>query len=86
MILTNNYQSSIMQCTKREIEIIELISFEYTSDEIAKKLFISPSTVDTHRRRIFKKLNVKNSAGLVRRSFDLGILPRSNNSLKEKRG
>lgn len=75
MILKNNFQRTNMQCSNREKQIIELIAHEYTTEQIAKKLFISPSTVDTHRRRIFKKLQVKNSAGLVRRSFDLGILP-----------
>lgn len=64
----------LMQCTDREKQIISLIAFEHTSCEIANKLFISDSTVDTHRRRIFKKLGVRNAAGMVRRSFELGIL------------
>ena len=71
-LLINNYTP--LKCSKREIEIIDLISKEYTTQEIANILYISPSTVDTHRRRIFRKLNVRNSAGMVRRSFELGIL------------
>lgn len=52
--------------TKREIEIIKLIVQEQSSAEIAEKLFISLGTVETHRHNIFKKLNVKNSIGLVK--------------------
>lgn len=54
------------QLTNRELEILQLISDEYTNQEIADKLFISPRTVDTHRRNLILKLNVKNTAGLVR--------------------
>lgn len=54
------------QLTKREREILQLIAEEYTNPEIANKLFISPRTVDTHRRNLILKLNVKNTAGLVR--------------------
>ncbi|MEQ9442993.1 MAG: response regulator transcription factor [Cyclobacteriaceae bacterium] len=54
------------QLTKREREILKLIAEEYTNPEIAEKLYISPRTVDTHRRNLILKLNVKNTAGLVR--------------------
>ncbi|OEK00995.1 hypothetical protein BFP97_05485 [Roseivirga sp. 4D4] len=52
--------------TKREVEILKLISEEYTNHEIADMLFISPRTVDTHRRNLIQKLHAKNTAGLVR--------------------
>ncbi|WPP49828.1 response regulator [Catalinimonas niigatensis] len=52
--------------TKREIEILKLIAEECTNLEIADKLFISHRTVDTHRSNMILKLNVKNTAGLVR--------------------
>ncbi|MDG1276516.1 MAG: response regulator transcription factor [Algoriphagus sp.] len=52
--------------TKREIEILKLISEEYSNQEIAEKLFISHRTVDTHRRNLIQKLNAKNTAGLVK--------------------
>ncbi|MGB3781266.1 MAG: response regulator transcription factor [Tunicatimonas sp.] len=59
--------------TRREREILQLIAEEYTNPEIAEKLFISPRTVDTHRRNLILKLNAKNTAGLVRYAikFDL---------------
>jgi DNA-binding NarL/FixJ family response regulator len=52
--------------TKRETEILKLIAEEHTNQEIADILFISPRTVDTHRRNLILKLNAKNTAGLVR--------------------
>lgn len=50
----------------REKEILQLIAEEYTSTEIGKMLFISDKTVEKHRVRLMKKLNVRNLAGLVR--------------------
>jgi DNA-binding NarL/FixJ family response regulator len=58
--------SSLEELTKREIEILRLIAEENTNQEIADKLFISPRTVDTHRRNLILKLDAKNTAGLVR--------------------
>lgn len=52
--------------TKREEEIVTLVAKGLTSQDIAKKLFISPRTVETHRARIMDKLGVNNAAGLVR--------------------
>jgi DNA-binding NarL/FixJ family response regulator len=53
------------QLTKREVEIIRLICQEYSTREIASRLFLSEFTVTTHRRNILRKLEVKNVAGLV---------------------
>ncbi|MBK9015566.1 MAG: response regulator transcription factor [Saprospiraceae bacterium] len=52
--------------TQRELEILELIATEMTKKEIAPLLFISPRTVETHRRNLIHKLKVKNTAGLMR--------------------
>lgn len=52
--------------TERELEILELIAEELTNKEIAAILFISPRTVETHRRNLIRKLKVKNTAGLMR--------------------
>lgn len=51
--------------TDREIEVLKLIAEGLTNKEIAEKLFISSRTVDTHRRNLHQKLNIKNAAGLV---------------------
>lgn len=52
--------------TKREKEILSLIVDGYTSSQIAKLLYISPRTVETHRSNLMQKLDIKNTAGLVR--------------------
>lgn len=52
--------------TAREIEVLKLITEECTSQEIADRLFVSRSTVETHRINLTQKLGVKNTAGLVR--------------------
>lgn len=63
--------------TRREIEVLQLIIEEYTTKEIAKELFISEDTVETHRAHLIRKLDVKNTAGLVRTAILKGILPLS---------
>lgn len=60
--------------TKREQEILELIAYEYSTKEIAAKLFIGFQTVISHRKSLLKKLNVKNTAGLVRKAYEYGYL------------
>lgn len=62
----SDHSDNLSRLTKREIEILKLISEEYTNHEIADKLFISSRTVDTHRRNLIQKLQAKNTAGLVR--------------------
>jgi DNA-binding NarL/FixJ family response regulator len=51
--------------SNREIEVLELICEQYTTSEIAEKLFISPRTVDGHRNNLLLKTGSKNVAGLV---------------------
>lgn len=52
--------------TRREKEILALIAEGYTNPEIAKKLFISSTTVDSHRKNLLAKMNMKNTASLVK--------------------
>ena len=56
------------------MEILKLISEEKSNQEIANSLFISIRTVDTHRRNLLDKLQVKNTAGLVRYAIQHGIV------------
>jgi len=51
--------------TDRELEVLRCISFELSSKQIAEKLNISTSTVDTYRKSLLKKIKVKNSVGLA---------------------
>jgi len=60
----NQEQGVLRQLTEREREVLKLIAQEYTSEEIAKKLYIAKSTVDTHRKNLIHKLKVKNAVGL----------------------
>ncbi len=60
--------------SKREREIIKLISEEYKTEEIAEKLFISKHTIEAHRKNIFMKLQVNNIAGLIKKAISLGII------------
>jgi len=52
--------------TRREKEVLELIAEGMTNNEVAQKLFISPSTVDTHRKNLLVKFEAKNTASLIR--------------------
>lgn len=60
--------------SKRETEVIALICQEYSSIEIAEKLFISKATVDVHRKNILQKTGVKNLVGLIRFAIQHGIV------------
>ncbi|GEM_PF-5501634 len=51
--------------TKRELEVLELITSGYKESEIAKKLFISINTVKYHKKNLFSKYNIRNSAELI---------------------
>jgi DNA-binding NarL/FixJ family response regulator len=62
------------QITKREQEILQMIKNEYTNQRIADELFVSPSTVDTHRRNLLRKCNARNTAGLLLRAVKWGYI------------
>ncbi len=64
----------IQKLTRREKEILRLIVEEKTTEDIAAELFISPTTVISHRKNLLRKLNAKNTAGLVRKVFEFGLL------------
>lgn len=59
--------------TKREVEVIKLLKEGMTSQVIADNLFLSVFTVDTHRKNILFKLNLKNTADLIKYAMENGI-------------
>lgn len=59
--------------TDREIQILKLISQELSGIQIAEKLFISPTTVESHRKNLFQKIGVNTSVGLVKYALKHGI-------------
>lgn len=80
-IIHNEYETNFKQnlattteLSNREKEILILIAKQYTAAEIAEKTFISLNTVNTHKRNLLSKLNVKNAAGLVKYAIELGLL------------
>jgi DNA-binding NarL/FixJ family response regulator len=60
--------------TRREKEILALIADGFTNQEIADRLFVSVTTVDTHRKNLLQKLMAKNTAALVKIAMDNGLL------------
>lgn len=64
--LNKSYLQGNLTLTERELEIITLISLEFSGKEISDQLFISVNTVETHRKNIMKKLDAKNSISLVK--------------------
>lgn len=64
----------IPSLTRREKQVLQLIVDEYTTSEIAEKLFIGFGTVETHRRNLLMKLEARNTAGLVRMALQYKLL------------
>jgi DNA-binding NarL/FixJ family response regulator len=74
--LLNNLSGANKQhlMTRREKEILKMIAEENTNNEIATKLFLSLRTVENHRNNLLNKLNVKNTAGLVKIAINEGFV------------
>lgn len=64
--LRNAPELPVPVLTRREKEVLELIAEGMTNNEIAQKLFISVTTVDTHRKNLLAKFEAKNVAALIR--------------------
>ncbi len=64
------YKFNNFELTKREKEIVGLITDGLTNNEIASKLFVSNRTVDTHRKNVLSKLGLKNTATLVKYAIE----------------
>lgn len=73
-VLKKEQPGICLELTKREKEVLELIVNGDTTQQMADKLFISPRTAESHRLTLLKKLDVKNTAGLVRMATMLGLV------------
>jgi len=71
---TDGYVLGKNDFSDREMEIIQLVCKELSTSEIAKKLYISESTVSTHKNHIFTKMKVRNTIGLAIYAFTHGLL------------
>lgn len=71
---TTEKRTGMPVLSKREKEILKLIAEGLTNIEISKQLFISLDTVDTHRKNLYTKLNVRNTALLIRYAIEHNYL------------
>lgn len=60
--------------SKKETEVLGLISKGLTTKEIAAKLFVSSRTIETHRTNILKKFEVKNTAELIKKATEINLI------------
>jgi len=63
-----------IELTAREKEVLNLLSYGYSSKEIGAKIFISSNTVEYHRKQLLRKTNSKNVAELIGNAYRQGLL------------
>ncbi|MEO6722092.1 MAG: response regulator transcription factor, partial [Ferruginibacter sp.] len=66
--------SNAPELTERENELLQYVCSEMGYSAIAKKMFLSESTVDTYRARLFEKFGVKNRIGLMLKAAAMGLV------------
>jgi DNA-binding CsgD family transcriptional regulator len=59
-------KEGLPKLTRREKEVLELIAEGLTNQEIAARLFLSSTTIDSHRRNMLTKFKVRNVAALIK--------------------
>jgi len=69
---TNSISKNIL--SNKETEVLALISKGLTTNDIAAKLFVSSRTIETHRANILKKLEVKNTAELIKKATEVNLI------------
>lgn len=72
--LRKNNEGEIPVLTRREKEVLELIANGMTNNEIAQKLFISVTTVDTHRKNLLAKFDCRNIASLIKAAMQMQMI------------
>lgn len=73
-MLLNEKAVNELLLTNREKEVLKLIAAGFTNQEIGEKLFISPLTVDSHRKNLITKLEARNTASMIKIALDKGLL------------
>lgn len=74
VLLRRSRQIADIGLSQREIQIIRLSAEGLTAAQIAEKVFLSVNTVNTHRQRIYRKMDVRNVSEMLRKASELGIL------------
>lgn len=69
-----NLTHPVPMLTKREIEVLQLISQELTTEQIAARLQVSISTVETHRRNMLQKLGARSVVGMIKEAYKQGLI------------
>jgi DNA-binding NarL/FixJ family response regulator len=69
---TNSISENVL--SNKESEVLGLISKGLTTNDIAAKLFVSSRTIETHRANILKKLEVKNTAELIKKAAEINLI------------
>lgn len=69
----NKEKDTLQSLTNREKDVLKLIAEEFTTQEIADKLFLSKHTIESYRKTLISKLKVKNLAGLTKYAIKLGL-------------
>lgn len=67
-------ESTVPKITQREHEVLQLMAVGKTTPQIAEQMFISPLTVETHRRNLLQKFKVSNSASLIHRATEMKFI------------
>jgi len=70
----NKEKETLEMLTSREKDVLKLIAEEFTTQEIADKLFLSKHTIESYRKTLILKLKVRNLAGLTRYAVKFGLL------------
>ena len=73
-MLITRHMDRLSALTEREREVLRLLALGHTNQEIAKQLFISVRTAETHRAHIMQKLSLSSRADLVRYALSEGLL------------
>jgi DNA-binding CsgD family transcriptional regulator len=72
VVLEANFSDSGI--SKREYEVLQLLSQGLSNQEIADKLFVSMNTIKTHTSRLFEKLEVKNRTQALLKAKEMGLI------------
>jgi two-component system, NarL family, response regulator LiaR len=71
----NETELNRLGISKRELEVLQLMSEGLSNGEIAERLFVSLNTVKTHSSRVFEKLDVKRRTQAIEKAKRIGLIP-----------
>ncbi len=74
VLKSNSPDKSLPLLTRREKEVLELIAEGFTNQDIADKLFLDVTTINSHRKNMLTKYNVKNTAALVKLALNNNLI------------